>query len=171
MGVTEDQCSDFLCVNFHVHRCYSIIGYSFALYSVCLVASLNLLFPSLREWWWFFLFSFNFFFFSFEIGHKGKNTENRSIEKTHLTPYIRIFIVHCAIINVILLISNHLLLLCHINRYRLFFRSTTPSNRFIFIIISLEEFFFLLVRLCHTYVLVHSHFGQMCHCLFLLTVI
>lgn len=58
-------------------------------------------------------------------GKKKTNAQNDRWRKTHLTPYIRIFIAHCAIINVILLISNHLLLPCHINRYRLFIRSNT----------------------------------------------
>lgn len=144
-----------LCVNFHV-RCYSI-GYL-----VCALLSLLrccLLF--LVAWMMIILSIFDGVFclcLSLSIylslpvfldindGNKGAqwrkekkktHAQNDRWRKTHLTPYVRIFIAHCAIINVILLISNHLLLPCHINRYRLFIRSNTfKSIYFVVLLLS-----------------------------------
>lgn len=115
------------------------------------------------------------FFLDINDGNKGAqwrkekkktHAQNDRWRKTHLTPYIRIFIAHCAIINVILLISNHLLLPCHINRYRLFIRSNTFKSIyfvvFFHLLFSHHLSIIIYVGICSA--LVNTHFSQMCHC-------
>lgn len=93
-----------------------------------------------------------------------QHTHETADRKTHLTPYIRIFIGYCAIINVILLISNHLLLPCHINRYRRSSVGQTPSN-----ILCVSLFLrplFSWIEILPRNTIVWRMFNQKCYCLF-----